>query len=238
VGHSGGLRGWRLQRHYVPQGRLSVIVMLNHEGGAAGKISEYIIRKVLSLPEPPRSDIKPPPRWLGSFLDESTQLAVTVSQGKKGEIVVKYHRNPDDLRLVADDRAESVDAKASIEGDTLTIIWVVENRKLVAQRIRQEFVTDGSHLQGTYYCSEMESTFVCQGKNNMLYGAFDGPLGRGPVNLMRRLGENVWTWACPRSLDHTPPGDWTIVFDQSVDGRIRGCTIGCWLARRLVFLKT
>lgn len=236
VGHGGGLRGWRLQRRYVPRERLSVLVMLNQEKGTVGKIAEYIIRKVLSLPEAPSSDIEPLPVWFGSFLDDDTQLAVTVSQSKKkGHVAIKYVRDTEDLRLVADDRAESPDVKASIDGDTLTVMRVGENRKLVATRISEETVTEGSHLQGSYRCGEMETTFVCEGTDNMLYGAFDGPLGRGPANLMRRLGENVWTWACPRALDHTPPGDWTVVFHQSSDGSISGCTVGCWLARRVVF---
>jgi CubicO group peptidase (beta-lactamase class C family) len=237
VGHGGALRGWRIQRRYVEKERLSVVVMFNSETLKAGKAVDYIIKKALNLPDSPTSDIEPNDAWFGNFLDLETQLSVTVSRGPKGQIVVRYARDPENIRLVAPDRAETQDNKATIDRDTLKIHRVGENRHLVAQRIKEEVLTDGSRLQGRYQCSEMETTFVCEGQDNMLYGAFDGPLGRGAANLMKRLGENVWTWACPRGLDHTPPGDWTVVFIENTEGVITGCTIGCWLARRLEFLK-
>lgn len=237
VGHSGALRGWRIHRRYVEQERISVIVMFNHENNSADKAATYIIRKALNLPDPPTSDVKPATQWFGDFLDEETQLSITVAEAAKGQISIRYSRNPEDVRLVAPNRAESKDNIATINGDTLEIHRIGENRKLLAQRIKQEPMIDGSKLQGQYYCSELGSTFVCQGQDNMLYGAFDGLLGQGPANLMRRLGENVWAWACPRALDHTPPGDWTIVFKENGDGDVTGCTIGCWLARNLSFSK-
>jgi hypothetical protein len=226
-----------MQRRYVEKERLSVVVMFNSEKLKFDKALKYIVTKSLGLPAPPASDISPDTEWFGNFLDEDTQLSLAVSKGAKGQIVVRYTREPETFRLVAPDRAETSDDIATIEGDTLRIDRVKENRKLVAQRIKEEFITDGSRLQGSYQCGEMETTFVCEGQDNMLYGAFDGPLGRGPANLMKRLGENVWTWACPRGLDHTPPGDWTVVFTENAEGVISGCTIGCWLARRLEFLK-
>jgi CubicO group peptidase (beta-lactamase class C family) len=237
VAHGGALRGWRSNRSYVKEERLSVIVLFNHETDDAGKATTYIIRKALKLPDPPKSDVKPAAEWFGNFLDEETQLFIAVTEAPKGQISIKYARAPENVRLVASNRAESPDNIATINGDTLEIHRIQENRKLVAQRIKQEPKTDGSKLQGKYYCSELGSTFICQGQDNMLYGAFDGVLGEGSVNLMRRLGENVWAWACPRSLDHSPPGDWTIAFKENEDGIVTGCSIGCWLARRLLFSK-
>jgi CubicO group peptidase (beta-lactamase class C family) len=237
VGHGGALRGWRMQRRYVENERLSVVVMFNSENLKAGKATDYIIRKALSLPDPPTSDIQPDAAWFGDFLDSETQLSLSVSRGPKGKIVVRYTRDPEEILLVAPDHAETEDNIATIDGDTLKIQRVGENRSLIAQRIKGEIITNGSRLQGRYQCGEMETTFVCEGQDNMLYGAFDGPLGRGPANLMKRLGENVWTWACPRGLDHTPPGDWTVAFIETAEGVISGCTIGCWLARNLQFLK-
>ncbi|ORX96471.1 beta-lactamase-type transpeptidase [Clohesyomyces aquaticus] len=238
VGHAGALRGWRLQRRYVPQERLSVIAMFNSENATVGKTVTYIIRKALQLPDAPTSDVKPAGEWFGEFLDEGTQLSITVAEAATaGSVSIRYARDAEDVRLVSPTRAESQDNIATISGDTLEIHRVHENRKLVAQRIKQEPKTDGSELQGKYYCSELGSTLMCHGQDNMLYGAFDGVLGNGSVNLMRRLGKNVWVWACPRALDHSPPGDWTFVFKENAHGDIIGCTIGCWLARNLSFSK-
>ena len=238
VGHGGALRGWRLNRRYVPQERLSVIVLLNHENSNAGKATGQIIRQALKIPEAAKSDVKPSSEWFGVFLDEATQLVVTVTEGVKGHVAIRYARDAENVRLVVPDRAESDDNVASIKGETLEVHRVHENRRLVARRISKEQKTDGSRLEGKYYCKELESTFVCEGSDNMLYGAFDGPLGQGPANLMKRVGENVWTWACPRALDHTPPGDWTVVFKEDGSGQVAGCTIGCWLARNLDFAKS
>jgi CubicO group peptidase (beta-lactamase class C family) len=237
VGHGGALRGWRIQRRYIETERMSIVVMFNSENLKAGKAADYIVKKTLHLPDPPTSDVEPAAAWFGHFVDRDTQLSLTVTKGPKGHVKVRYGRDPENIRLVAPDRAEDDDNVATIDGDTLTIHRVEENRTLVAQRIKDDVITDGSRLQGKYKSTEMETTFLCEGRDNMLYGAFDGPLGQGPANLMKRLGENVWTWACPRGLDHTPPGDWTVVFHEDAEGRINGCTVGCWLARRVEFTK-
>ena len=41
----------------------------------------------------------------------------------------------------------------------------------------------------------------------------------------------------PRGLDHTPPGDWTLAFQRDDAGRASGVTVGCWLARRLPYVR-
>jgi hypothetical protein len=237
VGHGGALRGWRIQRRYAIKDRLSVIVMLNHETNNAGKAASTIIRKVLKLPDPPTSDVTPVKEWFGHFLDKETQLCITVAQGPKGQVSIKIFKDAENIRLSAPDRAENTDEIATINGDTLEIHDKAANRRYVAQRVNPEVKSDGSSLQGSYRCSELESTFVVEGQDNMLYGAFDGPLGKGPANLMKRVSENVWFWACPRALDHTPPGDWTVVFKEDGSGNITGCTVSNWLARNNEFIK-
>jgi D-aminopeptidase len=42
---------------------------------------------------------------------------------------------------------------------------------------------------------------------------------------------------CPRALDHTPPGDWTLSFRRDGSGRANGVEVGCWLARRLPYTR-
>jgi hypothetical protein len=55
---------------------------------------------------------------------------------------------------------------------------------------------------------------------------------------MRQIGENgVWALGNPRSLDSTPPGDWTIVFKNEKDGKCCSVTVGCWLARRVEYVR-
>ncbi|TIS43382.1 MAG: hypothetical protein E5X01_04405 [Mesorhizobium sp.] len=52
---------------------------------------------------------------------------------------------------------------------------------------------------------------------------------------MAPAGRGVWRLACHRSLDAPPPGDWTIRV-SSLEGA-QALSIGCWLARDVVFKK-
>jgi D-aminopeptidase len=47
----------------------------------------------------------------------------------------------------------------------------------------------------------------------------------------------VWALPCPRALDHTPPGDWTLRFHRDGAGRPASVDVGCWLARRLAYTR-
>jgi hypothetical protein len=76
----------------------------------------------------------------------------------------------------------------------------------------------------------------------MLYGSFDGFLGKGPAYLMKnfgrnQLGEDVWYLTCQRSLDATPPGSWTVLFKRDGDGTVVEAVVGCWLARKVPYVK-
>jgi D-aminopeptidase len=57
------------------------------------------------------------------------------------------------------------------------------------------------------------------------------------MELLGPIGGDVWVLPCPRALDHTPPGDWTLTFRRDGSGRITGVTVGCWLARRLSYAR-
>ena len=67
-------------------------------------------------------------------------------------------------------------------------------------------------------------------------------LNRDPLGLhadaLPFVGGDIWTLPCPRALDHTPPGDWTLAFQRNATGEICGVMVGCWLARRLLYRRT
>jgi CubicO group peptidase (beta-lactamase class C family) len=238
VGHQGALRGYRLSRTYAPEPRISIVVLLNQEHGDAAGVSDYILKRLTGTPETKNEIVSPGPNWAGTYLDSDTRLAITVSQGGPGELLVKYHRKPEKVRLVEAYKAQSDGMVATLDGDSLHLHVPQDNRTLHAQRVASgKPDPDSSELQGDYHCSEIDSTFHCSGSGDMLYGMFDGFLGQGPVHMMRSLGVDLWALACPRAMDSTPPGDWTIVIRRGDDGKVAGVTIGCWLARRLEFVK-
>ncbi len=71
----------------------------------------------------------------------------------------------------------------------------------------------------------------------VLYGGFSGFLGQGRMELLTAVGADIWVLPCPRALDHTPPGDWTLSFRRDGSGRANGVEVGCWLARRLPYTR-
>jgi D-aminopeptidase len=69
------------------------------------------------------------------------------------------------------------------------------------------------------------------------YGAFEGLLGKGPMHPAYPLAEDVWLLSCQRSMDAPAPGDWTIRVRRDAAGTPRGLTGGCWLARRVSYVR-
>ena len=62
-----------------------------------------------------------------------------------------------------------------------------------------------------------------------LYGGFSGFLGQGRMEMLEPIGPRLWALPCPRALDHTPPGDWTLAFRRDADGGVtRGLLAGAW----------
>lgn len=238
VGHGGALRGYRLGRSYFPEPRVSIVVLLNQEYGDPKGVSDYIFKRMMGVPEVKNEVVSPGPNWTGTYLDSDTGLAVIVSEGKPGQLDVAYHRKADKLRVVEAYKAQSDGMVATLDGTSLQIHVSSDNRTLHAQRVASKKpASDSSELEGEYYCAEIDSVFHCSGSGDMVYGMFDGFLGQGPVHMMRSLGDDLWALACPRAMDSTPPGDWTVIVRRNDDGKVAGVTIGCWLARNLEFLK-
>jgi CubicO group peptidase (beta-lactamase class C family) len=237
-GHGGALRGYRLSRRHAPQERLSVVVLFNHEGSPSGAV-DHIFRGILKLPKPENAPLTPTAGWYGIFLDPDTQLAITVSKvAQEGEVGIDYDGGVDNIILTEPDHGKSRAVIARIDGDSLHLHRVTDNRKLDARRIvPNDSESKDSALTGDYHCAEIESSFHCEGEDGMLYGSFDGYLGKGPASPMRYLGSDVWALSCPRGLDAPAPGDWTMAFSRDENKTVIGVTVGCWLARGLHFVK-
>ncbi len=238
VGHAGALRGYRLSRSYSPESRVSIVVLLNQEHGDAVGVGEYILKRIAGISEAQDEVTNPGPEWAGTYLDSDTGLAIAVSQGGAGELLIKYHSDAEKLRVVEAYRAQSNGMLATLDGPSLHLHIPRDNRTVHAHRVASAKAnTSSSELQGDYHCAEIDSVFHCSGSGDMLYGMFDGFLGHGPVHMMRLLGDDLWALACPRAMDAPAPGDWTIIVRRNDEGKVAGVTIGCWLARRLEFIK-
>ena len=246
-GHSGGLAGFRLRRIFVPSAQLSLIILLNSE--ADGSIPDTILKKLLQTstdgqakPTAPASTAEV--KWTGQYLDPEAQLGIVVDQPKPGVIDFSYSRRNERLKVDANDpnKASSKDMSVTFspENNNITIIRNFENRTFTARPLSMPKSVpapsvNASTYIGKYYSSDIDSTLHVTGSGAALYGAFDGYLGKGPIHVMRWLGEDVWWLACFRSLDAPAPGNWTMVFDRDGGGKVKSVTVGCWLARMIEY---
>ncbi|CAH0014435.1 unnamed protein product [Clonostachys rhizophaga] len=238
VGHSGTIRGFCLSRLQVPKERLSVVVMLNQQSSAP-TMGEDIVRTMLNSKSLPTELVDPSPFWFGTFLDKGTQLLLRVRAGtSKGDLNIKFSRAPETVFLTSSHHARSRDMVASIDGDSLTIQRLEEHMTINATRLISDgSCTDYSLFVGDFYSSDVDSVFNCRDQGGVLYGYFDGFMGKGPAQVMHYLGQDVWSFLCPRGIDDPGPGEWTLVFHRGADNGISGVTMGCWLARRVEFTR-
>ena len=94
-----------------------------------------------------------------------------------------------------------------------------------------------SDVAGRYRCEELDAELTVTDAGGVLYGGFSGFLGQGRMEMLDPVGPDLWVLPCPRALDHTPPGDWTLAFRRNGRGRVAGVEVGCWLARRLPYSR-
>ncbi|CAG9974938.1 unnamed protein product [Clonostachys byssicola] len=246
IGHGGALRGYRISRNHMPSQNLSVVVMLNYEADA-DSISKLVLREVLAIlkvPTPLPATISPwyvevADEWTGNFLDLDTLLSIRTKITGDKTVSILYSGETEVIKLYESRKGFSQDMRAEIDGDVLRIHRLKDNRTLEGIRLHPSQTSRQDRtIPGNYDCAELQSRFTCFGQGEVLYGAFDGPLGRGPASPMTYLGSNVWILACPRGQDADPPGDWTLVFDRADDQMgISGVTIGCWLSRKFGYIK-
>jgi hypothetical protein len=92
-------------------------------------------------------------------------------------------------------------------------------------------------IAGRYRCAEIDAEIAIVDAGGALHGACAGPLGQGRMEQLEAIGPDLWALPCPRALDVSPPGDWTLAFRRDGGGRITGAKVGCWLARGYDFAR-
>jgi len=213
----------------------------NHEANV-GAAAENILKLEFDVKEPPKTTpIKPASEWKGAFLDAKTQLLIQVDVNDANELFISI-AGPAKMQLINETHAEHRAMTADIYSDKLHVNHIQANKEYYAERVQKPKGVEGApppkiDYVGRYYCGEVESTFSVTGTGAMLYGSFTGYLGNGPIHLMKYVGEDIWLLSCPRSMDAPAPGEWTIVFKRGGDGTVEGVTVGCWLARKINFVK-
>lgn len=233
TGHGGALRGWRCQRFYAADARLSVIVMFNHQGDASGaclKLMEIGLDAVKAPMKTGHVDTA----WFGDYLDSQTGLTLSLSLSGEGQLKARFSTSPEIMDVVSDDEARSAHMMIRRDGDLVHLTREGENLSCTLLRLSGQARDD---IEGRFRSDELEADFVCVSAGGALYGAFEGFLGKSPMQPLYAVGPDVWLLPCQRSMDAPAPGDWTLIFERDHDGQVSGVQIGCWLARRTQYRR-
>jgi D-aminopeptidase len=230
--HGGALRGWRSHRLYDPAARVSVVVLFNHMADAHGAAVDALAAALdVARPAPLLSDTAP--GWVGAYMEPETGLAVRIGHSE-GRVRVKYGTYAEPLDVQADGTAGGPGTRLRPTDGGL---WMD-----VPQDRQSTLLTplDGGSgardVAGRYRCAELDAELTVADSGGVLHGAFSGFLGQGRMEVLDPIGADVWALPCPRALDHTPPGDWTLAFQRDGAG-VRSVRVGCWLARGLEYRR-
>nr|WP_314076124.1 D-aminopeptidase [uncultured Roseococcus sp.] len=229
TGHGGALRGWRSHRLYVPSERVSVVVMFNHFGDAHGAALD-LLAATLDETRPAADPTLPPPAWLGAYVEPETGLSARIEAVAPGQLLLRFGHSPERLDIAADGSAGNGRTRLRQDGEALWMDRPQENFSTRLLPVHGEPATD---LGGRYRCAELGAELTVVETGGTLYGGFSGFLGQGRMELLNPIAPDLWALPCPRALDHTPPGDWTLAFRRGAAGRAVGVEVGCWLARGL-----
>jgi D-aminopeptidase len=230
--HGGGLRGWRSFRLYAPAERISVVVLFNHMADPRAAAKE-IFAGVLGVPaEGPAVDV--PSALVGTYVEPETGLVTRIEAAPGSKVRLHFSGRPELLDLKSEAEASSDGLRLSRAADGVWMDRPDENFSGRLVPIEGGAATD---IAGAFHNAEYDATLTCVDRGGALYGAFSGFLGPGLMQPLLPDGPDLWRLPCPRALDFSPPGDWTLAFRRNGAGRISGVQVGCWLARRIDFVK-
>jgi D-aminopeptidase len=231
TGHGGALRGWRSHRLNVPSDRLSVVVLFNHLSDAHAAATD-LLAAALDAERPAQPSL-PAPCWAGAYLDPDTGLSARIEAAQHGRIKLRYGHSAEMLEVQPAGTAGSDGTRLLPIDGGLRMERPSENLSAILHPVNSGFRAD---IAGRYRCHELEAELSIVSAGGALYGGFSGFLGLGRMELLDPIGEDVWALPCPRALDHTPPGDWTLHVIRGDSGRAERIEVGCWLARRLSYV--
>jgi D-aminopeptidase len=232
IGHGGGLRGWRSFRVYLPVERVSVVVLFNHMADPYGAVLD-LLSAVLGRQRPTPAPA-PLPSWAGAYVEPETGLAVRIGAAPDGRVQLRYSHMPELLHPQPDGTASGSDVRLYQSDDGIWMERACENQRT---RLVPHSGEASEDIGGVYRCEELDAELTCVPAGGALYGAFSGWLGQGRMELLEPVGPDLWVLPCPRALDHSPPGDWTLTFKRDGNGAVAGVELGCLLARRLSYAR-
>jgi D-aminopeptidase len=232
IGHGGGLRGWRSFRFYAPAERISVVVLFNHmadpRAAAQDLFAAVLGERPAALPE------EPAPAWAGTYTEPETGLAARIEAMPDRRLALHFSGSPELLTRAADGSYGSATARIAVDGEGLSMLRPADNLRTRLVPLRG---TPAPDIEGTYHSRESDASITVADAGGVLYAACAGLLGQGEMQKLVPFGPDTWLMPCPRALDFSPPGDWTLTVRRDGAGRPAGLTVGCWLARGIDYAR-
>ena len=228
TGHGGALRGWRCHRLHVREARLSVIVLFNHMADAGGAATA-LLGAALGEERPSPSRSSGGLDWTGAYTEPETGLSVRIDGSGDAHVVLRFGHTAERLAMQPDGSAGEAGTRVrGVDGG----VFMDRPHENMTTRLHPCAAGSRPDIAGRYRCAELEAELTVTDAGGVLYGGFSGVLGMGRMELLEPVGLDVWALPCPRALDHTPPGDWTLAVRREGE-RVTGIEVGCWLARGL-----
>ena len=232
TGHGGAIRGWRLQRLWVPSERLSVDLAFNHESDSLGAALHVLASALGESDAPAHSDAAAAGAFAGSWFDGENGLLLDVTVNPDATLSARYDGGTEVLSAAADGVARGLDMTLRREAAGLRIRRPGDAIDVTASKVSAVGEQD---IAGHYGSEELGSSLEVLNAGGSWFAGFRGFLGTGPLMALMPAGQGVWRLACHRSLVTPAPGDWTLHVVRAPEGRVQSIRVGCWLARNVVF---
>lgn len=235
TGHGGGLRGWTSHRLYIPAERISLVVLFNHISNPHDAAMD-VLAAVLGEEKPKPDASRAAPTWLGAYVEPETGLLARVEAGDPGQVKLRFAAwRPESLDLNEDGSAGHGQRSSRLMPTPEGIRLERPADNLFTTLVPVE-AGEPADFAGRFHCAELDAELTVTG-GPVPYAAPSGFLGQGRMEMLTPVGRDLWAMPCTRSLDHSPPGDWTINVRRDAAGRAEGITLGCWLARGLDYRR-
>jgi hypothetical protein len=205
-----------------------------------------LLAAALGVARVPSPAVVAAPAWTGAYVEPETGLVARIDT-VDGHLRLRYGQSAERLELGADGTATSAATRLLPNAGGVWMERRFDNQRSLlrlcdamtpaGQADTVPGLSSHTDLAGRYHCAELDSDASLIDAGGILYGAFSGFLGQGRMEMLERVGNDVWLLPCPRALDHTAPGDWTLAFRRDSLGRVDGITIGCWLARGIRYQR-
>ena len=205
VGHSGGMRGWRMHRTFARDLGLSAIVMLNHEADAKAAAESLIAAAAGSVER--------------AFPSAVSHYYVNRSRSLVAEV---HSCAIPDARIVAEGeeifidptRTNTLDDRTRLGEDQLELARPTIERRRVFKKLDR---AAGKKLEGRFFCAELAATLLIAETSGTTYASFHGPLGKSDLFILKSLGNDVWQTPNLRGIDMAP-GPLSIMRTVSPEG--------------------